>query len=280
MSTEYTPTTWVNYPNTSTPISAENLNHIENGIVTLYDKLSNSTAGFHNSIYRGEYLGDGVTYEQWQAISSGTFDDLFIGDYWTYNNVNYRIAGFDYYLNTGDTICTDHHVVIVPDTCLDSQYIDTDTPYTNQVNGYANTTMRTDGLSNSKNTINSMFGSNHILSHRIKLVDSVSSGKPNRTSWFTSTVDLMSEIMLFGTKILSSMGETTRVYNECVEKSQLPLFRLDHSKIVSDKGYWLREGQSGGNWIYLSNKGEVTSYHYTTGIDSDNRGVRPVFCIK
>lgn len=77
-----------------------------------------NNAGAHNAIYRGKSLGSTVTTAQYAAIKAGTFDDLYIGDYWTIGGVNYRIAAFDYYLNSGDTSCTTHHVVIVPDTCL------------------------------------------------------------------------------------------------------------------------------------------------------------------
>jgi hypothetical protein len=75
-------------------------------------------AGSHNSIYRGKYLGDEVTADQYVAIAAGTFDDMYIGDYWTINGVNWRIAHFDYWLNSGDTNNITHHVVIVPDLAL------------------------------------------------------------------------------------------------------------------------------------------------------------------
>jgi hypothetical protein len=75
-------------------------------------------AGSHNSIYRGKYLGDEVTADQYVAIAAGTFDDMYIGDYWTINGVNWRIAHFDYWLNCGDRNTTTHHVVVVPDTIL------------------------------------------------------------------------------------------------------------------------------------------------------------------
>jgi len=77
-------------------------------------------AGYHNSIYRGKYLGDEVTADQYAAIAAGTFDDMYIGDYWTINGVNWRIAHFDYWLNCGDTGSgtTEHHVVVIPDTIL------------------------------------------------------------------------------------------------------------------------------------------------------------------
>ena len=44
-------------------------------------------AGSHNSIYRGKNLGSSVTQEQWNAIEAGTFDDLYIGDYWVIGGV-------------------------------------------------------------------------------------------------------------------------------------------------------------------------------------------------
>lgn len=40
-------------------------------------------AAYHNSIYRGKSLGSTITDAQWNAIKNGTFDDMFLGDYWT-----------------------------------------------------------------------------------------------------------------------------------------------------------------------------------------------------
>ena len=77
-----------------------------------------NNAGAHNSIYRGISLGTSVSAAQYAAISAGTFEDMYIGDYWTINSVVWRIAAFDYYLTTGNTACNTHHVVIVPDTNL------------------------------------------------------------------------------------------------------------------------------------------------------------------
>ena len=41
-----------------------------------------NNAGAHNAIYRGKHLGDSYTPEQQAMVEAGTFDDLFIGDYW------------------------------------------------------------------------------------------------------------------------------------------------------------------------------------------------------
>lgn len=80
-------------------------------------------AGFHNSIYRGEWLGTTPTEEQMEAINNGTFTNLFIGDYWSSSpsddsSIKYRIAAFDYYYGIGETPCLTHHAVIVPDNTI------------------------------------------------------------------------------------------------------------------------------------------------------------------
>lgn len=76
--------------------------------------------GSHNSIYRGISLGTSVSAAQYTAIAAGTFDDMYIGDYWTISGSVYRIAAFNYFYNCGDTAFTSNHVTIVPDTFLAS----------------------------------------------------------------------------------------------------------------------------------------------------------------
>ena len=133
------------------------------------DIFTYNNAGLHNSIYRGKSLGSSVTAEQWAMIGAGTFDDLYIGDYWTINDINWRIAAFDYWLHTGDTECITHHIVIVPDAILA-----TDVPMnsTNTASGadvgsdfYTGNHSNT-GKSQSVTKVNSAFGSAHILSYR------------------------------------------------------------------------------------------------------------------
>lgn len=90
-------------------------------------------AGFHNSIYRGKWLGEYPTEKQLEAIENGTFKDLFIGDYWSGNSgINYRIAAFDYYYGIGEKPCDKHHIVIVPDQTLSETK-----SYNNGRGGYA-----------------------------------------------------------------------------------------------------------------------------------------------
>lgn len=170
-------------------------------------KLIPDNAGAHNSIFRGKNLGTSVSSEQYKQISSGIFKDLYIGDYWVIGGVNYRIAAFDYYYNTGDTALTKHHAVIVPDTQL----------YTHNMNdsnttsgGYVGSKMYTSGLDKAKSTIKSAFP-NHVLKHRLYLTNAVSNGRPSAGLWADSEVDLMTEQMVYGCGIFSPVSDGSNV---------------------------------------------------------------------
>ena len=229
-------------------------------------------AGSHNSIFRGKNLGTQVTNAQYQAIQAGTFDDLYIGDYWVIGGVNWRIAAFDYYYNTGDTAFVKHHAVIVPDTALyNEQMNDTNTT----AGGYVGSKMYTEGLAQAKNTINSAFGSSHVLSHRILLTNAVTNGYPSAGAWENSTVDLMCEQMVYGCPVFMPMSNgSVMLYNYRVEKSQLPLFQHDHSKITNRSSWWLRDVVSATSFAYVASSGNA-NYHGA----SYSLGVRPAFCI-
>lgn len=244
-----------------------NLTDAVNGLNSRY--LNN--AGAHNAIYRGKYLGSVVTEAQWAAIKAGTFEDMYIGDYWTINGIDYRIAAFDYYLNCGDTNCTTHHVVIVPDTCL-YNHVMNDTNIT--TGGYVGSKMYTEGLEQANITIKAAF-SGHILSHRVYLTNVVADGHPSACGWYDSEVDLMNEQMVYGGAIFMPISNGSAIYtNYRVEKSQLPLFAHDPSRICNWDTWWLRDVVTASNFASVYNNGSAA---YNDAVDS--RGVRPAFCI-
>ena len=230
-----------------------------------------NNAGAHNAIYRGKSLGSSVTIAQYSAISAGTFDDMYIGDYWTIGGVNYRIAAFDYYLNCGDTSCTKHHVVLVPDTCL-YNHVMNDTNIT--TGAYVGSKMYTEGLEQAKTTIKAAF-SGHVLSKRIYLSNATANGKASAGAWCDSEVDLMCEHMVYGNGVFSPVSDGTTVPNNYrVEKSQLPLFQHEPSRICNRANWWLRDVISASNFAIVGVAGHAS---YTTA--SYSLGVRPAFCI-
>ena len=230
-----------------------------------------NNAGAHNAIYRGKSLGSSVTTAQYSAISAGTFDDMYIGDYWTIGGVNYRITAFDYYLNCGDTSCTKHHVVLVPDTCL-YNHVMNDTNIT--TGAYVGSKMYTEGLEQAKTTIKAAF-SGHVLSKRIYLSNATANGRASAGAWCDSEVDLMCEHMVYGNGVFSPVSDGTTVPNNYrVEKSQLPLFQHEPSRICNRANWWLRDVISASRFAFVRDTGGA-SYLYA----SISNGVRPAFCI-
>lgn len=238
----------------------------------LFNMMIPDGAGAHNSLYRGKYLGTEVTAEQYAHIEDGTFHDLFIGDYWTIGGFNWRIADFDYWLHAGDTECTTHHVVIVPDECLYTAQMNT----SNVVTGaYIGSRMYTTNLASAKTTINSAFGSTHILNHREYLKNAATNGYESAGAWYDSTVELMSEEMVYGgIQFKNRIQGTNFAYQHTVENSQLSLFRLEHSRICNRASWWLRDVAGSTSFARVSDDGNSSGNNA-----SASYGVRPAFAI-
>lgn len=239
----------------------------------LAGRLNASGAGAHNAIYRGKYLGASVTAEQYAAIKAGTFDDLYIGDYWTISGVNYRIAAFDYYYKTGDTSCETHHVTVVPDTQLYTHCMN-DTNIT--TGAYVGSKMYTEGLNSAKETINTAFGSAHILNHRQHLQNATTDGYASGASWYDSTVELMTEQNVYGGKVFGNCQNGTALPNSyTIDKSQYPLFAFRPDLISNRQWFWLRDVVSAADFARVGNAG-LAAYADA----SYASGVRPAFSIK
>ena len=243
--------------------------------------INGTGAGPHNAIYRGKSLGTSVTPEQYAAIADGSFKDLYIGDYWTISGKVYRIAGFDYFYNCGDTNCTTHHIVVVPDKSLynaqmhktDSGAYEAGAANTTE-GGYYGSDMYKTGLDSAKETIKAAF-TGHILKHREYLVNAVTAGHPSGGGWFDSEVELMNENMVYGTNIFLPRANGSEVYTHyTVCKGQLPLFALRHDMIGNRENWWLRDVVSASNFAYVDNYGIANCSNASYPC-----GVRPAFCV-
>lgn len=290
---QYVDATIILYPYSTADDASPVIKHVFNGIqgtwhTVLTDKSGatktyvdnavnrkveiQNNAGFHNSIYRGKYLGSEVTAEQYAAIAAGTFDDMYIGDYWTIDGVNYRIAAFDYWLHCGDRECTTHHVVLVPDTNLDTQKMNDSNVTTG---GYVGSKMYTSYITTARNKVISAFGSANILSHRQLFSNTVDGNYASNWSWYDSTIDLMSESMVYGAPIGGKAKVDSINFNIGIDKVQLPLFALDPSRITNRAGWWLRGVVSSADFALVGATGDAGRYSA-----SDSHGVRPAFGIK
>lgn len=250
-------------------ITVENLHK---GLQTDIDSVRNvraDGAAAHNCIYRGKNLGTSVTAEQYAAISSGKFTDLYIGDYWVINNVIYRIAAFDYYYNCGDTNFTKHHVVVVPDTSLYKAQMNTSNVTTG---GYTGSAMYKSNLAQAKTTIKAAFGSAHVLTKRELLTNAVNGNTPSGWAWFDSDVELMNEVQVYGS--VAWGAHDGNGYNVASGDGQFPLFMFDRTKLHNREDYWLRDVSSATSFSNVSAYG-----HAHPSYASFSVGVRPAFCI-
>lgn len=250
-------------------ITVENLHKgLQADIDSVRNVLADGAAA-HNCIYRGKNLGTSVTAEQYAAISSGKFTDLYIRDYWVIKGVTYRIAAFDYYYNCGDTNFTKHHVVIVPDTSLYKAQMNTSNVTTG---GYTGSAMYKSNLAQAKTTIKAAFGSAHVLTKRELLTNAVNGNTPSGWAWFDSDVELMNEVQVYGS--VAWGAHDGNGYNVASGDGQFPLFMFDRTKLHNREDYWLRDVASAAFFSNVNSNG-LASY----GNASNSLGVRPAFCI-
>ena len=255
--------------------------------------FSNSAAA-HNSIYRGKNLTNVYTVDEiCQRISAGTFEDLYVGDYFDISittdlggteTVRCILAGFDIFWNNGDTAFTKHHAVIVPKDCFKTKSKMNDTNVT--TGGYVGSAMYTTVLPVYQAALQKALN-NHILSHRELLTTAVSTtgnsnagagltGYASNWVWKDCLIRLMSEIQVYGSTVLSSSFYDTGNAN-----IQFPLFRLAPNLKVAGLGhngsrmwYWLSAVVSAAAFAGCANYGSSVNL-FAAG----DGGVRPYFCI-
>lgn len=250
------------------------------------DKLLNviipKNAGAHNGIYRGKDITskfyDGTLSQQ---IADQTFDDIFIGDYiiGKVSKRKYLVADINYRLHCGDTECKTPHILMIPERILGTAKMN-DTNIT--TGAYIGSKMYTEYLAPFKTVIQNDFEVGHILQHKNYFANAVTNGYESAGAWVDSTIELMNEIMVYGSNIFHNITNGTNIpTNHTIDKAQLSLFKLDKSKIIAlnDAGerywYWLRDVVSSSTFANV---------YYFGGANlsgaSSACGVRPAFLIK
>lgn len=242
---------------------------------------SENAASFHNSIYRGKditsYLNDGTLFTR---ISSGTFDDLFIGDYFTMNITvegytvqcnKYVLCGFDTYLGTGpiDNEMIKHHAVVMPASILFTASMnDTDTTE----GGYYNSKMHTTIMPKIATGIKTIIGEDHLIIYKDLLTNSITDGKSNGWSWYDTICRLCNDVDIYGSNI---MGNFTDIG---ISNRQLPIFKLYQKFIRCDNGrlVWLSSIFDNKQFGIYHISGDINAYLASNNTEV---GVRPRFLI-
>lgn len=222
-------------------------------------------------IFRGKNLGTALTVEQKAAIQNGSFDDMWLGDYWIINGVTWRIADFDYWYGYSEQPFNTHHLVIMPDTALLSAVMN-DISTTD--GGYVGSKMRTEYINTAKTAVLDAF-SGSVLTHKEYLIDSVVNGLPSTGTYVDSIVDLPNEMMIFGCYVYTPGNDgTNSVRRFTISNRQLALFAATYKFLPISTGFWLRDVGSATQFVCVTNHGSMT----VTGA-TNSYGVRPVFAI-
>lgn len=236
------------------------------GIVTTDDP-----AVSHRNVFRGKNLGDVFTEAQKKAIKDGTFDDLYVGDYWEINGNKWLIADINYWLKKLDSPYPryENHLLVLPENILYK------TPFNETKNlstGYLNSDIRATGLSQAKTTIYNIFGSENILKYQDLLSNAVTNGYVTGNVSTEVSIELMTSPMVLGYAPWPQLQGTTYSRHDSVLERQVQLFNLCPYYIASDASYSLSD-ISGQNYIT-----EITVQGRSLPIaPSAEIGVRPCF---
>lgn len=252
------------------------------GIETLrkdiFDNVIMNNYAAHNSIYRGKNLGTVVTQKQWDDMGNGSFEDMYVGDCWTINGTVYRIAHINYYRNSGDTNVPPNHLTLVPDVAF-YNHVMNDTNTTE--GGWTGSKMYTEGLNQARNKINTDFAG-HVVTLRKYLCNAVTNGEASAAAWTDVDIDLLNEIMVYGTITCGRSVAGALNRNVGTEKSQLALFQ-HQPDLINKRSHtiWLKDIVSAAGFARVNYYGgaSVAAASGATGA-SVACGVLPVFSIK
>ena len=218
-------------------------------------------------------LGTSYTAELKADISSGKFEKAVVGGYLTINGHVYYLAHPDYWLHTGDTECTTHHMVVIPAESIGTGKMNNTNITTG---GYIGSDMKTGNNSNTalataRAQIIADFGAANILTHRELLTNAVTDGKASSWDWVNSDVDLMNEVMVYGCNVWTSHPG----FETGIDKCQLKLFQERPDLITTRTYWWLRSVVSAVSFAFIYAHGYANHTYASTAF-----GVRPVFAIK
>lgn len=228
----------------------------------------------HRNVWRNNDLGTSVSAAQYQAISSGKFNDIYVGDYWTINGVKWQVVDLDYFYKGGDNTFTRHHAVIMPTKSIAfARYEDTRSNW----NGYFNSKLYKSDLATARNTINNAF-SGHVIEHKeggsYERDGTGISGAFNCRSENT-TISLASTCYIYGDHFFSPL--TTNGQYPIVYNGQFAAFRMNGpAMLVGDdnKEWWLRDPVSTTGFAVVTD-----NLLANWGWADSEKGIRPYFLI-
>lgn len=226
----------------------------------------------HKNIIRGKNLGNTYTSEQKQAIADGTFDDLYLGDYWEKDGIKWQIVDINYWSDKPN------HLVIMPHKSLDRLQYDNRSGTAPQWAGYSKSTVRVAGI-NQKATpaVIDMFGSlDNIMNQRLCLTITANADGSNK-----STFEWKDDCKIELPTCSQILGYSASTMLGGVQFQNLPQFSY-----FTRNNYWTNEGeQNETDWFWVQDIYDATTAIYLMHgrgfgtLATNERFLRPYFCL-
>ena len=228
---------------------------------------------------RFKNLGARPTAEQYAALASGDFSELWNGDYWNDGTTMWRIVdNRGIARRRGDTNFDKPSLIIMPDNCLIpadvSTHLMNDTDTT--AGGYKDTKYRSTYRSQCRSIVDAWCGSSHVASHRELISTAVADGKASSWAWETCDVELPTEFNIYGGSVWSNSYPGGSGNNVGSQWGQFALFQLaPYMAINRSQNYWLRDVASASWFALVDNYG----YARTDRASNTSVGIRPFFIL-
>ena len=226
---------------------------------SLYGMVNNTNAGVHNSLYRGASLGSSVT-PYLQAIRNGSFSGLYLGDYWTYSGVTWRIVAFNYFINIGEPPFRQNHIIVVPDNSLFREAWSTTNP---DQRSYVDSTLNQSTMTQASRMAESLFNRSNMVGVWTRVATGYDgNGAVKDWRWYNPHINIMDEAMLWGTSIFDD------TLSRGIHHNQFPAFRLNPALVNIEEDYWLRERASAQTAVYMKSTGQFSHapLNYSFGV--------------
>ena len=244
-------------------------------------------SGYHNSIFRGKNLGtinslvELETFLTNHGVSSGAFNDIYLGDYITIKDGTYNavwmIAGFNTELNKGSSgVISSNHITLIPRTKVTDAEMNASNDTTG---GYLGSKMHTTTLPLIEAALQTVCGT-HLKKHNILASNAMTAATPSMagagmtgasTGWEWASVyaSLLTEVQVYGSKVWSSSAYDV---GEGFEK--LPVFNFINPIEYQRATWWLRAVVSGSYFALVGNGGIAAC-----DLASNSYGVRPLIVL-
>lgn len=251
--------------------------YIQNGTLTRVSSPQNMVyaifddiPAMHNAIYRGRNLGTTISEEHKQAIRTGSFKDLWLGDYWTRATWKYTIAAFDYWYGAAN-VNAKHTITILAERPVESLRY-----HSGSIIDQAITEVYQNAMVAYNINATATFGENAVIGRRVAFVRKLDGqGYPSEVGYVVSQITFPTAPMIFGTPgptvVKNDITMANAEYNDNI---QLPLLRIRPDLAFVGSTYWLH-GIAGPNSAqYADASGGIDM-----GAPTVVRGIRPVFGI-